>query len=102
MAKKNVLPFIRSQRTAGRIWYGGLVLLFLFALLVLPSHHHDDVSSPGDCPICLTINHPFLNNITTGPVHFLLPVVNLQSPETSHYAPTAILNLTVPRAPPFI
>jgi hypothetical protein len=102
MAKKNVLPFIRSQRTAGRIWYGGLVLLFLFSLLALPMHHHDDFSSLGDCPICLGMNQPFLVNNDTGPVQILLPSVNLHSPETSRYAPTAFLNLTVPRAPPCI
>ncbi len=87
---------------SARIWSGGLVLLFLISSLILPYHHHNDSASHSDCPICISVNLPFLVNNNAGLIQSLFQGIDLNSPETIIPVSKLFIDPQVPRAPPSI
>ena len=100
-----MLPLIclspKSRRSA-RIWSGGLILLFLIFSLILPYHHHNDSASHSDCPICISINLPFLVNNNAPLIQFLFQGIEFNSPKTIIPVSKLFIDPQVPRAPPSI
>ena len=87
---------------SARIWSGGLILLFLISSLILPYHHHNDSASHSDCPICISVNLPFLVNNNAGLIQSLFQGIDFNSPETIIPASKPFIKPQVPRAPPSI
>jgi hypothetical protein len=101
MARYSLSLSCQTPPKTSRIWFGGLVLLFLISILGLPIHHHADASS-SDCPICLAINQPFLTNNNVGLLQVLFKGVNFHSPEPIQLPSNLFIDLTASRAPPFV
>ncbi|MBA4393647.1 MAG: hypothetical protein C0407_08860 [Desulfobacca sp.] len=85
-----------------RIWFGGLLLLFLISILGFSYHHHNDSSSSADCPICLAVDQPFLTKINTGLVQFLFRGIHSHCPATIQFPSNLFTDFNAPRAPPTI
>lgn len=84
------------------IWSCGLILFFLISSLALPFHHHNDSAFHSDCPICISVNLPFLSNQSTSLIQALFQSVAFDIPEAIVLVPNHFINLQAPRAPPFI
>jgi hypothetical protein len=100
-----MLTFISSNRKSLRsttVWSCGLVILFLISILALPYHHHNDSASHSDCPICISVNLPFLVNNNAGFIQSLFQGTDLNSPETIILISKFFIAPQAPRAPPSI
>jgi hypothetical protein len=98
----SVIPF--SPKTIRLVRNGslGLALLFLISILTIPIHHHDDASFHSDCPICLSINLPFLANNNTSLIETLFQGIDYNIPEIIIPKSNLFTDFKVPRAPPSI
>ncbi len=97
-----LLPSNPKSLRSARIWSGGLVLLLLISSLILPYHHHNDSASHSDCPICISVNLPFLVNNNAGLIQSLFQGIDLNSPETIILISKFFIAPQAPRAPPSI
>jgi hypothetical protein len=97
-----LIPSTPKPRRSARIWSGGLVLLLLISSLILPYHHHNDSASHSDCPICISVNLPFLVNNNDVLNQCLFQGIDFNSPETIIPVSKLFIVPQAPRAPPAI
>jgi hypothetical protein len=95
-------PSTKKPLRFASVWSGVLVFLFLISILALPYHHHGDSVSHSDCPICISVNLPFLVNHNAALIQFLFQGIDFISPETIIPISKSFIDPQVPRAPPSI
>jgi hypothetical protein len=97
-----LIPSTRKSLRSATVWSCSLVVLFFISILALPCHHHDDSAFHADCPICISVNLPFLVNNNAPLIQSLFQGIDCNCPETIILISKLFTVPQAPRAPPSI